>query len=230
VLILALDTTSRAGSVAIARDGRVLIEHVGHDAVTHAQRLPGDIMDACRLANIEIAQVDLFAVAAGPGSFTGLRVGIATIQGLAVARGVKVVPVSTLEAVAASARGHAPRIAAWMDAQRGEVFAQVFDRRGESVGPLTDAISAPPAIALELQRAQLDGAAFHGDGARRYRDQIVAALGAVPVTESVPPLAAAIARMAAGRPGLAVLPHAIVPVYVRRPDAEIARDRRNARS
>jgi tRNA threonylcarbamoyladenosine biosynthesis protein TsaB len=156
-----------------------------------------------------------------------LRVGIATIQGLAMARNRRVVPVSTLEALAASAPGGARRIAAWMDAQRGEVFAQLFDRIGESVLPVTDAISVAPAVALEIQRAQLDSALFHGDGAQRYREQIVATFGALAIAESIPPLAGAIARIAARHADRAVLPHAIVPIYVRRPDAEIARDRRH---
>jgi tRNA threonylcarbamoyladenosine biosynthesis protein TsaB len=226
VLILALDTTTRGGSVAIARDADVRFEHVGDASFTHAQRLPGDLMAACRGAGVAITDVELFAVAAGPGSFTGLRVGIATIQGLAIAQSTRVVAVSTLEALAVSAPGETRRIAAWMDAQRGEVFAQVFDRNGESVAARNEAISAPPARALELQRGDLEGARFHGDGARRYQDQILATLGDVLVTPSVPPLAGAIARIAARHPERAELPHAIVPIYVRRPDAEIARDQR----
>jgi len=229
VLILALDTTTRSGSVAIARDGRVLAEHVGEPSLTHAQRLPADLIAACRAAGLSIGDVDLFAVAAGPGSFTGLRVGIATIQGLAMAQDRRVVPVSTLEALAVSAPAGAHRVAAWMDAQRGEVFAQVFDRTGESVTPLTDAISATPAVALEIQGAQLDEAVFHGDGARRYREAIVATLAAASIADPVSPLAGAIARIASRHANDAVLPHAIVPIYVRRPDAEIARDRRHGR-
>ena len=230
MLILSLDTTARSGSVAIVRDGHLLDEHVGDAALTHAQRLPGDLIEVCRAAGIAIADVDLFAVAAGPGSFTGLRVGIATVQGLAMARGRRVVPVSTLEAIAASAPGGARRIAAWMDAQRGEVFAQVFERDGVP-RPATDAISAIAPAAIDLQRSALEGAEFHGDGALRYREQIVSALGsAVRIAGTAPPLAAAIAMIAAGRADRAVLPHAIVPIYVRRPDAEIARDRRLGRT
>lgn len=227
MLVLSLDTTTRGGSVAIARDGRVLYEHVGDAAMTHAQRLPGDVISACAAAGIAIADVELFAVAAGPGSFTGLRVGIATIQGLAMAHGTRVVPVSTLEALAVSAPGDAPRIAAWLDAQRGEVFAQVFERASAAVRPITDAVAAKPAVAIELQRGELGGSLFHGDGALRYRDHIVSALGTVPLSESVPPLAGAIALLAGRQTDRAVLPHAIVPIYVRRPDAEIARDRRH---
>lgn len=227
MLILSLDTTTRSGSVAIVRDHAVIHEQVGDPALTHAQRLPREIMAACRAAGVAIDDVELFAVAAGPGSFTGLRVGIATIQGLAMARARRVVPVSTLEALAVAAPGAPRRIAAWMDAQRGEVFAQIFAREGSAVTARTGAINAAPAVVLDLHRGELEGTAFHGDGAIRYKPHVVEALGeSVHVIDPVSPLAGAIGTIAAREPDRAVLPHAIVPMYVRRPDAEIARDRR----
>ena len=227
VLILSLDTTTRSGSVAIACDGRVIHEQAGDASLPHAQRLPADLITACRGAGIEIGDVGLFAVAAGPGSFTGLRIGIATVQGLAMAWGRRVVPVPTLEAIASAAPGEAPRIAAWMDAMRGEVFAQVFEREGHRVRAVSDAISAVPQAVLAAHETALAGAAFHGDGAVRYRDVIAG--GGVEsswIADRVPPLAGALALIAFHDPDRAVLPHAIVPVYVRRPDVEIARDRR----
>jgi tRNA threonylcarbamoyladenosine biosynthesis protein TsaB len=226
VLILSLDTTTRAGSVAIVAGGVVVYETPGDASSTHAQRLPGEIERACRAAAIDIAQVDLFAVAAGPGSFTGLRIGIAAIQGLAMAWARRVVPVPTLEALAAASS--APRAAAWLDAQRGEVFAQVFEQiTGVSYAARSAAISAAPGTALEMQSADLDGAVFHGDGATKFRDAIYARLGAaVRIVDPVRPLAGAIAQLAHAHPERAVAPHAIMPVYVRRPDAELARERR----
>lgn len=229
MLILALDTTTRAGSVALVRGGTVLLEQSGDPSVTHGERLPAGLIEICRAAAIDIADVALLAVAAGPGSFTGLRIGIATMQGLAMARGIRIVPVPTLEAIAVAAPGRPPRVAAWMDAQRGEVFAQVFERAadGESMQPVTEAISATPALALERDSAALEGAAFEGDGAVRYREAVVAVRGgAVRVAAGVPHLAAAVGLIASRAPGRAVLPHAVMPVYVRKPDAEVARDRR----
>ena len=226
VLILSLDTTTRGGSVAIVDDGVVVHEVGGDAALTHAQRLPAELMGACAAAGIEIAAIGLFAVAVGPGSFTGLRIGIATVQGLAMARHRRVVPVSTLEALAAAAPVNSSRIAAWMDAQRGEVFAQVFERGDGAIRPLCDAVAAPARAVLDLHSSWLDQAVFHGDGALRYREQILASRTSARIVDRVAPLAGAIGRIAAGDPDRAVLPHAIVPVYVRRPDAEIARDRR----
>jgi tRNA threonylcarbamoyladenosine biosynthesis protein TsaB len=191
-----------------------------------------DLASACEAAGVRIGDIDLFAVAAGPGSFTGLRIGIATVQGLAMARNRRVVPVSALEAVAAAGGAgpgvaglRAARIAAWIDALRGEVFAQVF----EGSGPISEVVAAAPLTVVASHRGILDGAEFHGDGAVRYREEILAAIGGpVRVAEDVPLLAGAIGLIAARQPDRAVLPHAVVPIYVRRPDAEIARGRERA--
>jgi len=227
VLILALDTTTRAGSVALLRGEEVLYEQSGDPTLTHGQRLPGDLIQACTVAAVQISDVELLAVAAGPGSFTGLRIGIATMQGLAMARSGRIVPVSTLEAIALAAPPGPARIAAWMDAQRGEVFAQVFEREQGRARPLTDAIAAAPTVVLQHHREWVSGAVFEGDGAIRYRHDVEHGLGgAARVAADVPHLAVAIARIAAVSPDRAVLPHAVVPIYVRKPDAEIARDRR----
>lgn len=221
MLILALDTTTRAGSLAVVRDGLVVCERVGDPTRTHGERLPTDFLRVCEHAGVRLHDIDLLAVAAGPGSFTGLRVGIAAIQGLAFALKKDVVPISTLDAIAQAGRGSSARVAAWMDAQRGEVFAAI---PGEF-----EASSASPedVLANWLSHTDLRGIAFHGDGAVRYADRIVKVLGQyVTVATSVPPLAGAIGVMAAHQPHRAVHPHAIVPIYVRRPDAELARDRR----
>ena len=118
-----------------------------------------------------------------------------------------------------------------MDAHRGEVFAQIFEREfGRAIArPLTEAISGAPAVVLQRQAGSLDAAVFEGDGAVRYRDLILASRGnGARIASDVPHLAAAIGLIAAQAPERAVLPHAVVPIYVRKPDAELARDRRAA--
>ena len=227
MIILALDTTTRAGSAAVVRDGLVVAEHVGDAGVTHGQRLPADLERVLDAASIRIDAVDMFAVAAGPGSFTGLRVGIATVQGLALARGRLVVPVSVLEALARSAPRTDQPVAAWMDAQRGEVFAELYAAGGgASVLP---PVSAPPAVVLDAMAGIAgDVPVFIGDGAVRYAADIRARYGAGVHTLPPPSLAGTIGRMAAADPSRAVHPHALAPIYIRRPDAELARARRDA--
>ena len=221
MLILALDTTTRAGSLALVRDGAVIVEISGDPTLTHGQRLPDDILRLCKQADVPLREVDLFAVAAGPGSFTGLRVGIAAIQGLAFSLQRQVVPVSTLEAIAAAPKRGGARVAAWMDAQRHEVFAEVAGEIGATSGAPEDI------LANWLSQTDLRGIEFHGDGAVRYAGCIRKVLGDyVSVATSVPPLAGEIGLIAAHEPARAVAPHAVIPIYVRRPDAELARERR----
>src|SRR5471032_1379693 len=98
--VLALDTTTRAGSVALVDDDRIVDERSGDGTRTHAERLPGELIALVDANALAWPDVDLFAVASGPGSFTGLRIGIATIQGLAFARGSRMVAVPALEALA----------------------------------------------------------------------------------------------------------------------------------
>jgi tRNA threonylcarbamoyladenosine biosynthesis protein TsaB len=231
MIVLALDTTTRTGSSAVLRDGRVVRERTGDPTVTHGERLPSDLMQLLGDARLTIGAIDLFAVAAGPGSFTGLRVGIAAIQGLAMATGKAVVPVSALEALArASADGSVP-VAPWIDAQRGEVFASLFDATG--LEALAAAIALPPAATLATLPDSIrhTGIRFAGDGALRYAGEIRSALGEnARVVPEVPLLAGVIGQIASEAPERAVPPHAVSPIYIRRPDAELARDRRTQRA
>jgi tRNA threonylcarbamoyladenosine biosynthesis protein TsaB len=243
MLAIALDTTTRAGSIALARDGGPIETFAGDGARTHAARLPGDILDLLARHGASLADVDLFAVAAGPGSFTGLRIGIATIQGLAFANRRPVVGVSALEALAFAGaaaarseeeRSHGRLVGAWMDAQRGEVYAELY-RLGDGLELLAPAIVAAPATVLDGWGARIDEdegrrLVLVGDGALAYRSIVEARLRRASIHAIVPPLAPAIAHLALGAAsrGLAGAPHAIRPIYVRRPDAELARDRKRA--
>jgi tRNA threonylcarbamoyladenosine biosynthesis protein TsaB len=228
--ILALDTSTAAGSAALAEDGRVTIARAGDGSRTHGERLPMELMALLDEAQVALADIDRFAVATGPGSFTGLRVGIATMQGLALAKGALVAPVSTFEALARRAMAEGASTAVWIDAHRGEVFASLFAPDGTTV--LQPPSSLSPGATLERWRQTLAGCRplrFTGDGAVRYHAAIRDALGdEVSIDREAPMLADAIAEIAFADPSRAVHPHAIVPVYVRRPDAELARDRRRA--
>jgi len=228
MIVLALDTTGRAGSVALVRDHQVLAEASGDPAITHAARLPGELIDLLAQAGVPLPALDLLAVAAGPGSFTGLRVGIAAMQGLAMALGKPIVPVSTLEALARVDPSSEPHlIATWVDAQRGEVFASLYEA-GEG-SPILEPTALPPDETLTRIAAVAAGrrVRFVGDGAARYADRITSAMGAqAEVADAAPRLAGAIGLIAAAAPHRAVAPHAVAPIYIRRPDVELTRDRR----
>ena len=140
-VILALDTATRPGSVAVLRNGEVLASAVGLASRTHGERLPGDIVRLLASHHLGVHDVTRFAVVVGPGSFTGLRVGIATIQGLALVQSTPVVCVSTLAALGQMVAGETPAdidvIGAWLDGQRQQVFTAAYAQS-------TSAAGAPP--------------------------------------------------------------------------------------
>jgi tRNA threonylcarbamoyladenosine biosynthesis protein TsaB len=214
--------------VAVIRDGAIAAEVIGDPSRTHGERLPLDMMRALELAAVALHEVDLLAVTSGPGSFTGLRVGLAAIQGLAMSLERRVVPISTFDALAAAGTDGRSRIATWIDAQRGEVFAALYGASARTqVRPPT---SLPPAETLRAWSADFDGSpiVFIGDGAVRYADVVRDRVGASGTIVTPPPLARVVGQLAAQEPDRAVLPHAIVPVYVRKSDAELARARQRA--
>lgn len=239
VLILALDTTTRGGSIAVTRGDDVLALIEGDATRTHGERMPAELNAALAQAGVALAQVDLLAVASGPGAFTGLRIGLAAIQGLASVTGTQVIGVSALDALAWAgwrerALPSATSIAAWMDAQRGEVFAALFPpqqveavSRPMSVGePI---VGLPPSVIATVDQLLSGDVTFIGDGALHHRATIEAHGGGRwrvhPVVPMLAPAIAQIGRRLAAQ-GEAGPPHALRPLYVRRPDAELERDRR----
>jgi tRNA threonylcarbamoyladenosine biosynthesis protein TsaB len=234
--VLALDTTTRDGSVALVTEHGVVDERRGDASRTHVQRMPGEILDLIDMHGMSVGAIDLFAVASGPGSFTGLRIGMATIQGLALASGRRVVVVSALDALAECARLTAPvgaRVATWMDAHRHEVFAARYAVAEDAeMGTRMEEVDGPsvgdPVVTLEHWAAGFRGcrALFIGDGAGLYADRIEERMPAATVMP-LPLLAGAIGRMAirSAARGETVHPAAVQPLYVRRPDVEIERER-----
>ena len=227
MLVLALDTTTRTGSCALARDGQVVRELASPPGASHAEHLPGDLMTLLEREQVPLASIDVFAAATGPGSFTGMRVGIATMQGLAFATGRPLVGVSGLDALARMGRPADADacVATWVDAWRGEVYAALY-QDGREIEPAT--VELPGAL-LERHR-QRGRVLFIGDGAATFELLISDTLGDhATLAEPVAPLlAGTIAQMAheAALAGHRPSPDAIRPLYVRRTDAEIARDAR----
>jgi tRNA threonylcarbamoyladenosine biosynthesis protein TsaB len=222
--ILSLDTSSAGGSAAIVRDGEIVIERAGDRTRMHGERLPGELMALLDAAKLTLNEVQAYAVSIGPGSFTGLRVGIAAIQGLALAQGKMVTPVSSFEALAFPLLGTNP-VAVWIDAHRGEVFATLLAPTGDTIHEPT---SMTPAATLDAWTRWIDNdapIAFAGDGAIAYRDTIRSRFGDRTTIAEPRLLAGTIGLIAAAHPGRAVQPHAIAPLYVRRPDAVLARER-----
>ena len=233
MLVLALDTTTRQGSIALIRGGAPIETFVGDAAITHGERLPGDLLRLVGAHALRLADIELFAVAAGPGSFTGLRIGIAAMQGLALANARPLVGVSALDAIEDAVRsadlladGLPPTsdVAVWMDAQRGQVFSAIYHRGDVVEGAVVD---TPEALIARWHDEARTPGVFAGDGASAHREVIWRAWPSAQIVALVPPLAPSIARLAEAqlRHRGHAAPDDIRPIYVRRSDAELARDR-----
>ena len=231
--ILAVETVTRAGSLALF-DGTVCHASEGDPAETHGARLPGEAVRFALQHGHRLSEIDVFAIVAGPGSFTGLRVGMAAVQGMALPAGKRVVGIPTLEAIASGwldASNRSDLLVACLDGQRGDVFYAMYDVSGagriEECRVLLEAsVARPEEAAAQIASVRNDRPlSFVGDRTFAHDSAWAprlpnASFAPLPVT-----LAEAAARLALRRVARAVNPHALRPLYVRRPDAELARAR-----
>jgi tRNA threonylcarbamoyladenosine biosynthesis protein TsaB len=147
-LILAIETSTRAGSVSLVRGVEVLSARLGDGTSSHSTDLIENIERVLGEGSAKLIDVDLFAATVGPGSFTGLRIGLATVKAFAVCVQKPCLAVSTLAAIAHAA-GESERTVSILPAGRGEVYAQAFAVRSEIVSELDSAAHVKPAELLE---------------------------------------------------------------------------------
>jgi tRNA threonylcarbamoyladenosine biosynthesis protein TsaB len=226
VIVLGLDTATPATVVGLRlADGRTLQGRDDPDARRrpgHATRLLPLANDLLVEAHIDWSELERVAVGVGPGTFTGLRIGIATARGLARSLGLELVGVSSLRALAHGASQEARRVLAAIDARRGEVFVAAYDEGRQSIVP--QAVS-PDGVAELLESAAIDTRTEQwlalGDGAVLYREAFERA-GVRVADDSCEHhriQAHAICELGEQAPTSAA---AVLPDYRRRPDAEIA--------
>ena len=212
-MILSLDATSEFGSIALTERGRTIEEMLLHSTEGFGHTLFGHIEELLARHNLGVRQIDCFAAASGPGSFTGVRVGLAAAKGLAEATGKRVVAVSNLQALAFF--GSAPLRATVIDARRGEVYGALYNDRLEAV--VAEAVMKFPAW---LKTLPAGGFEFISTDFAAFESEIDRAIPAVTAPRA---MAAAIGQIAWKRydAGEAGDPGAIDANYVRRSDAEL---------
>ena len=229
MLILAFESSARAASVALVEDGRLISQYSQCSGLTHSRTLLPMAEDMLKNAELTLDKVDLFAVAHGPGSFTGIRIGVSTVKGLAWAADKPCVGVSTLEAMAWHGLAAGGLVCPVMDARRSQVYnALVKVENGRPVRLCEDRPIALSQLAEEL-RALNTPAFLIGDGAelaeKYLREQGLACTVAPENLRWQSAWGVAMAAMDK-TPGNA---DALLPVYLRLSQAERERQERLAR-
>jgi tRNA threonylcarbamoyladenosine biosynthesis protein TsaB len=216
--ILAVDTSSERGSVCVMEDGEALGEIRLKRSIQHSDRLFRSVDFLFRYVSFDLKEIDLFVAARGPGSFTGLRVGLAAMEAFAATHGKPAVGVSTLEALAWRSGVVGKWIAPVIDARRGEVYGGLYRREA---GTLTE-IRPPDVMAPEQWFASLPNSeiVFCGDGVLRYRDLIRQTNWSTSEMDLY--LATTLAQLA-----LLPIGGPLSPLYLRRSEAEIKRERQH---
>ena len=226
--ILAVDTAGKTAGVALLQDGRLLYEVYFDGGLTHSETLLPLIDQCLKLCKLTCADIGLFGVNAGPGSFTGLRIGLAAVKGLAFPRNTPCAPVSTLEALAAGHVGEGTVLCA-LDARRGQVYCAAFDLATHA-RLMEDDARAVPDLA-DFVKSCKKPLFFVGDGAYLCYNSYSEAQGVLPVPPALRGGRAAGVALAAQRmaqAGRCVPPEALLPDYHRLSQAERERAARLA--
>lgn len=228
MISLCVETATARVGIALTRDGRLLAESLldapgGRQTALLMPELQR-LLSGCQLS---AGQVDLFGCADGPGSFTGVRTGIAAIQGLALACGKPCVGVSTLAMLAMNLPQAAHQVCPMLDARKNEIYTALYhvSDRPETITP--DCVIAPADFLSSLACDTI----FLGDGALRYRELIMEILGDkahfAPATLHVPrPSAGCLLAETAFQNGAATTPEQLLPSYLRLSEAELSRQQK----
>lgn len=247
MLLLAVESATDAAAVALADDDGALGSLVVARGRRHTETIAPAIAALCRRVGVTVADLDLLAVDVGPGLFTGLRVGVGTVQALSFALDIPVVTATSLEvlahAVMGAGAGPGRLVVPVVDARRGEVFSGRFRSTTGDPGPPPEGSGSPADTGLRAETA--DGAAravwapedlaadlavlsepvvLAGDGALRYRPLFASLPGATllgPAFAAPPVTALAALALARGRAGLVHEGASVVPRYLRQADARI---------
>jgi len=225
--ILSIDTTVVAGSLALTDRERLIVQEQQGVAGTHCERLIGSIDHMLSLAGWRKDEIEGIAVAVGPGSFTGLRIGLAAAKGMALAMKIPIVGVSSLQSLARNGAGFAGTVVALIDARRGELFVAAWKvEAGGSMKMRADEFVAGPKEVVRRLKSIKGELLLVGDGAAAYEKELKKGLGrrahraqgGMAMAQAANLAIIAAKKLARGRGDDL---SGLTPNYVRRSDAEI---------
>lgn len=224
MIILGIETSTKTGSVAVVSDKCVIAQYSLNIELTHSERLMATVDRVLKDTGLAISDLGGFAVATGPGSFTGLRIGISTVKGLAFATGKPVAAVPTLQALAWNLPFAEYPVCPLLDARKKEVYAALY-KNDDSVP-----VQMMPEMAISLSQlaAGVTGTTiFTGEGSHIYRaeiENIFSTRALFAPRSAILPSAAAVAEIGLEmfKGGKQANPDTLTPKYIRRPEAEVA--------
>jgi tRNA threonylcarbamoyladenosine biosynthesis protein TsaB len=231
--VLAIETSTLAGSVAIADAGGLIGELKVNVKVAHAERLMDSINWLLNASRLTAKDIDAFAVSIGPGSFTGLRIGLSTAKGFSYAAGKPLIAVPTLDAFARTLPFCSYFICPMLDARKNEIYAGLYKWENSLCKKIIPETAASPADFLknikkikELDRPQARSTVFMGDGAKTYKKLIADTLKNKAVfapASKMSPSASGVAEIALEKlnQGIRDDPASLTPFYIRKSEAEI---------
>ena len=171
--ILAVDSSGLVASVAIVEDDNLVAEYTINYKKTHSQTLLPMLDEIVKMTETKLESVDALAVAKGPGSFTGLRIGAATIKGLALSLDKPIVGIPTVEGLAANLYGVQSLVCPLMDARRNQVYTGIYRFEGQSMKVVKDQVAVDVLEIVDALNQIGQDVIFLGDGVDVYKDVIL---------------------------------------------------------
>lgn len=225
MITLFIDTSTTVTGIAVTGKGQLLAESSSHTAGRRQNiwLLP-EIKHVLAFHGLTVQEIDLFSCTTGPGSFTGIRTGVATVQGLALSSGKPCIGISSLALLAMNIPNSPYPVCPLLDARKKEVYAGLYN-----CSTLPSELHPDQVLAPEKLLASLSGPTiFVGDGAYKYQEQIISEMGAdahfAPVAQNIPrPVNGAILAAEAYSKGNTINPQSLLPTYLRLSEAELSR-------
>ncbi len=224
--LLSIDTATKITGLALHQDGQLVAESFLHTAKTHSERLMPMILQLLENAGLCFADLNAVAVASGPGSFTGLRIGMATAKGIAQVRNLTLVGVNTLDALAQHGLNYNALVCPILDARKNEVYNAIYHSKLGKQERVSEYRAITPEDLLQELKSGQESILFVGDGVATYKQLILDTLGDralfLPQNMSLPRGshigALAIKRLEAGEEDNL---YSLKPFYIRLSEAEV---------
>ncbi len=233
--ILAVDTSTNVASAAILEDQVIIGEYNCNRGKTHSQRLMPMVQHLMETTGLSVNDIDAFSASIGPGSFTGLRIGVTTIKAMAFAAEKPVISVHTLDALAYNLPFAENLICPMIDARNNQVFTAIYRFIGDKLERLTDYMGIPVTELADILRKMEGDTVFLGDACNMHRDYFVSELGnrvkiAPPGTALAKASSVAILAGKAYSEGKLESCYDMVPFYLRKSQAERERENQKVKS